>query len=144
MAFIASSEDVNLEKDSVLTKPHHSVMALQARIDNLDDADFPTRGRRLSAKLSWGDKFFGGDLVYRDFAADGEWVTSPLDKLSLSFALRFASADRRLPLQERFSLGGRRSFMGLADDELLGDHLIAATIKGRYRIYPRSYAEARG
>ena len=143
MALAITSERVDLEIDSTHTRADHSRLGLVARLDDLDDADFPTRGRRMRAQLSWGDRFFGGDIIYRSFEGSGEWVVSPRERLNLSFGARFASADRRLPLSERFALGGRRSFMGLADDELLGDHLAAGSLWARYRVYPRSYLAAR-
>jgi predicted acylesterase/phospholipase RssA/outer membrane translocation and assembly module TamA len=143
MALAITSERIDLEIDSTPARADHSRLGLVARLDDLDDADFPTRGRRMRAQLSWGDRFLGGDIVYRAFEGSGEWVVSPRDRLNLSFGARFASADRRLPLSERFALGGRRSFMGLADDELLGDHLAAGSLWARYRVYPRSYLAAR-
>ncbi|MEW5701988.1 MAG: patatin-like phospholipase family protein [Candidatus Zixiibacteriota bacterium] len=143
MALTVGTENVDLTIDSVTSSTDHAHLALVARLDDLDDANFPTRGRRMNAQLIWGDRFFGGDIVYRKFVAGGEWVLSPRERVTLSLGARFATADRRLPLQERFALGGRNSFMGLAKDELLGDHLIAGTLSARYRVYPRSYLAAR-
>jgi NTE family protein len=143
MALVVNSENIDLEIDSTESEYRHSVLALVARLDDLDDAHFPTRGRRLTAQLGWGDEFAGGEVVYRTFKADGEWYYSPDEKTTLSLGLRVGSADRMMPLHERFPLGGRRSFMGLADDELLGDRLLAGTVQARYRFYPISYVTAR-
>lgn len=143
MALLVGAENVDYEIDSTETEYRHSRIAAVARLDDLDHAEFPTRGRRLTAQLSWGDDFFDGDLVYRAFTADGEWFHSPAERLTLSIGARFGSADRVMPIFERFSLGGRRSFMGLADDELLGDRLVAGSLGARYRVLSFGYGTAR-
>ena len=143
MALVVNSEHIDLRLDSLGSAYRHSVIALLARLDDLDDAHFPTRGRRMTARLSWGDEFADGEVVYRAFEADGDWYYSPSERLNLSIGAHVGSADRVLPLHERFSLGGRRSFMGLADDELLGARQIAGPRGARYRFYPISYLTAR-
>jgi NTE family protein len=143
MSLLVNSEQIDFNLDSVHNDYRHSRLALVARLDDIDHADFPTRGRRVVAQLSWGDDFFGGDVIYRSFEADGDWYYSPDKRLTLSIGAHIGSADRVLLLHERFSLGGRRSFMGMSDDELLGDRLIAGTLSARYQIYPISYATAR-
>lgn len=143
MSLLVNSEFVDFDLDSVDSDYRHSRLALLARLDDLDDADFPTRGRRLAAQLGWGDDFFGGDLIYRSFHADAEWYYSPHERWTLSLGALVGSADRVLPLHERFSLGGQHSFAGLAEDELLGDRLIAGSMTVRYQFYAISYATAR-
>lgn len=143
MSFQVLTEEIDFVFDAVETDYHHSRLALVARLDDLDHANFPSRGRRLVAQLSWGDDFFDGDMVYRSFRADGDWYHSPTGRLTLSIGAEVGSADRVMPIHERFALGGRGSFMGLASDELLGDRLIAGTLGARYRFYPISYAIAR-
>ena len=139
MALVVRSEQIGLTIDSIKSNYDLSSFALLGRLDDMDDANFPTRGRRLRAELSWGDDFFGGDVIYRAFRAEGEWVYSPSRRVSLMAGGRVGSADRVLPLHEKFALGGRQSFMGLADDELLGDRLAAMSIGGRFRFYTMSY-----
>lgn len=143
MSLLVNSEFIDFDLDSTDSDYRHSRLALQARLDDLDDANFPTRGRRLVALLGWGDDFFGGDLIYRSFHADGDWYYSPHNRWTLSLGAQVGSADRVLPLHERFSLGGQRSFAGLAEDELLGDRLIAGSLGARYQFYAISYATAR-
>ena len=99
--------------------------------------------RRLSAQLRWADDFLGGEIIYRAFDGEGLWVVTPRDRLTLQAAARFATAERRLPIFERFSLGGLHSFMGLHDDEFLGDKLVLGSFTGRYRFFTRSYFGAR-
>lgn len=143
MSLVVNSELIDFDLDSVESKYHHARAALVARLDDLDDANFPTRGRRLMARLSWGDDFFNGDAVYRSFRADGDWYYSPAKRWTLSVGAQVGSADRVMPVSERFSLGGRKSFMGLAEDELLGDRLVATSFGARYQFYPISYATLR-
>jgi predicted acylesterase/phospholipase RssA len=143
MSLLVNSEFVDFDLDSVDSDYRHSRLALLARLDDLDDVNFPTKGRRLTAQLGWGDDFFGGDLIYRSFHADAEWFYSPHERWTLSLGAQVGSADRVLPLHERFSLGGQHSFAGLAEDELLGDRLVAGSISARYRFYTISYATAR-
>ncbi len=143
MALVARSEQIGLTVDSLKSNYDLSSFALLGRLDDMDDANFPTRGRRLLAELSWGADFFGGDVIYRAFRAEGEWVYSPSKRVALMGGGRVGSADRVLPLHEKFALGGRQSFMGLADDELLGDRLAAISLGGRFRFYTRSYLSGR-
>lgn len=143
MSLLVNSEFIDFDLDSVDSDYRHSRLALLALLDDLDDANFPTRGRRLTAQLGWGDDFFGGDLIYRSFHADAEWYYSPHERWTLSLGAQVGSADRVLPLHERFSLGGQHSFAGLSEDELLGDRLIAGSLTARYQFYAISYAAAR-
>jgi NTE family protein len=143
MAFVVRSEQIGLTVDSIKSRYDLSSFALLGRLDDMDDANFPTRGRRMLAELSWGDNFFGGDVIYRAFRAEGEWVYSPSKRVALSAGGRVGSADRVLPLHEKFALGGRQSFMGLADDELLGDRLAAVSFGGRFRFYTISFLTGR-
>ncbi len=145
MALTLNVEDLKLERslDSTRTKSNFSRLALSVRADNLDNVYFPTRGRLLSAQLQWADDFFGGEVIYRAFDGEAMWVVSPTDLLTLQSTARFATAERRLPVYERFSLGGLHSFMGLNDDELLGDKLVLGSVLARYQFYTRSYLAAR-
>jgi outer membrane protein assembly factor BamA len=143
MALVLNAEDINLEIDAAASESRHARLMLLARIDDRDDDDFPLRGRRLVAQLYWGDDFFGGRLVYRAFASEAEWIIPLRRHLALSIGGRFGNADRVLPIHERFALGGQQSFMGLAEDQLLGDRMAALTLGARYRLYPRCYVTAR-
>lgn len=145
MALTLNVEDLKLERslDSTRTKSNFSRLALSVKADDLDNVYFPTRGRLLSAQLQWADDFFGGEVIYRAFDGEGMWAVSPTELLTLQTTARFATAERRLPVYERFSLGGLHSFMGLNDDELLGDKLVLGSVLARYRIYTRSYLAGR-
>lgn len=145
MALTLNVEDLSLERsaDSTKTRTNFSRLALSIRVDDLDNVYFPTRGRRLTAQIQWADELFGGQVIYRAFDGEGMWAVSPLKMLTLQTTARFATAERRLPLYERFSLGGLHSLMGLNDDELLGDKLVLGSLLARYRFYSRSYLAAR-
>ncbi len=145
MALILNVEDLDLDRslDSTTFETVLSRLALSVKVDDLDDTYFPTRGRRLSAQLQWADELFGGEVIYRAFDGEAMWAVSPTEFLTLQTTARFATAERRLPLYERFSLGGLQSFMGLNDDELLGDKLVRGSILARYQFYSRSYLAAR-
>jgi len=144
IAVLVSVENIDFKVDTTIKKLRHARVAVIGSLDDLDDADFPRHGRRMKATISWADDFFNGDVIYRAFRADGLAVLSPAEPLSLFTGFQFATADRKLPLYERLGLGGRRSFMGLADDELLQDHVVAATLGIRFRVYPYSYLVVRG
>jgi outer membrane protein assembly factor BamA len=144
-ALILKVEDIELERsaDSSTTNLELARLGLSVRLDDLDDSHFPTMGRRLRAQIQWADEFFGGDIIYRAFDGEAMWVVSPADRFTLLTTARFATAERRLPVHERFSLGGLHSFMGLNDDELLGDKLVLGSWLGRYQFYTRSHAVVR-
>jgi NTE family protein len=118
-------------------------LTLFAKVDDLDDAEFPTHGHRLLARLQWADRLFGGRDIFRAFDGDGLWVIPVHNRLTCEVAARFATAERSLPRYEQFSLGGRRSFMGLNDDELLGDRLFRGSLGARYRFFSHSYITLR-
>jgi hemolysin activation/secretion protein len=126
-----------------ITRKAQMALTLNVEELELDTSTDSERGRRLSAQLRWADDFFGGEVVYRAFDGEGMWVESPWDGVALQAAARFATAERRLPIYERFSLGGLHSFMGLNDDEFLGDKLVLTSFSGRYQFYTRSYLGAR-
>jgi len=143
LAVQISTERLQLEIDSTTSRLQHARIALGAHLDDLDERDFPQTGRRLSAELIWADDFLDGDIIYRAFFSEALWVIPFRDHLILLTGARFGTADRQLPVYEKFALGGRRSLMGLYEDEMLGDHVLAANVVMRYRIYSRSYTLAR-
>jgi outer membrane protein assembly factor BamA len=135
--------DLTQSRDSSFMRTNLSRLALTGNVDDLDDAEFPTHGHRLSARLLWADRLFGGRVTFRAFDGEGLWVIPIHNRMTCELAARFATAERRLPIYEQFSLGGRRSFMGLNDDELLGDRLLRGSLGARYRFFSRSYVKAR-
>jgi len=145
MAMLVDVERIDLAQslDSSSTRINLTRLALTGNVDDLDDAEFPTHGHRLFARLQWADRLFGGRVIFRAFDGDGLWVIPLHNRLSCDLSARFATAERRLPIYEQFSLGGRRSFMGLNDDELLGDKLLRGSLGARYRFYTRSYIKVR-
>jgi len=145
MAMLVNVERVDLVQslDSSFTRTNVSRLALTGNVDDLDDTEFPTRGHRLSARLQWADRLFGGRVIFRAFEGDALWVIPVHSRLTCDLSARFATAERRLPIYERFSLGGRRSLMGLNDDELLGDRLLHGSLGARYRFFSRSYVKVR-
>lgn len=135
--------DLSRSADSSPTRIRFSLLTVSARLDDLDNADFPTRGRRLSASLRWADKFLGGKVTFRTFEGLGIWAVPLQRRLTFEIRARFATAERHLPDYEQFTLGGRRSFMGLNDDEWRGDRLAAGSLGMRYRFFSRSYLMTR-
>lgn len=145
MAAIMNVERIDLEvrPDSTFARTDLTRLAITGNVDDLDDAEFPSHGHRLSTRLQWADRLFGGREVFRTFEIDGQWVIPTHGDMTYDLSARFATAERQLPVYERFSLGGRRSFMGLNDDELLGDRLLRISVGARYRFFSRSYIKGR-
>jgi predicted acylesterase/phospholipase RssA/outer membrane translocation and assembly module TamA len=139
VALHIGAEDVDFTQGETVFTKRLARFAVVGRLDDLDHANFPTRGHRLEAKLYWADDFLAGEIIYRAFHAHGQYVVSPNRRWTLDGAFQFATSDRPLPVYEQIGLGGRRSFFGLADDELLHDHLLSSSLGVRYRFYPWSY-----
>ncbi|MEW5874580.1 MAG: patatin-like phospholipase family protein [Candidatus Zixiibacteriota bacterium] len=144
-AVIFRSEDIRLKQssDSLTHRTTLSRVSASVMLDDLDDADFPSVGRRLTAQIHWADEFLGGEVIYRSFEGSGLWAVRVGRWITLIPEARFSTAERRLPIYERFSLGGLHSFMGLNNDEFLGDKLLVLSLTGRYRFFARSYLMAR-
>ncbi|MBI5868364.1 MAG: patatin-like phospholipase family protein [candidate division Zixibacteria bacterium] len=145
MAVMMNVERIDLERspDSSFARTNLTRLAVMGNIDNLDDAEFPTHGHRVSARLEWADRLLGGKEVFRSFDGEGMWVIPTRGPMTYELSARFATAERELPIYEQFPLGGRRSFMGLSDDEFLGDRLLRLSVGARYRFFSRSYLKGR-
>ncbi len=112
--------------------------------DQLDFANFPSKGYRLDAELSAGQRRTGGDT--RSFArleGNANLVTS-WGAHTLNTALRFAQATQ-IPAGaiDEYSLGGFQQLSGYRTGQVAGNYLLFGRAT-YYRRLPYSFGFARG
>jgi len=138
-------EDILLTEQAPLpnTAARLRAMILSARYDDLDRFPFAQHGRKIDLTFEFADDFAGGNVAYRKASAELENWLSPIGRFAIGQRVVLGAADRTLPDFERFSLGGRRSMMGLHDDEFLGDKILLGNLDCRVRFFSRSYFNLR-
>jgi len=135
------SEDIKLTRQPPLpfTTARLRSLILAARYDDLDRFPFPRHGRRFTAALEWAGDFAGGNVTFNKISGTLENWLSLTDRFTIGQRLFAGYADQVLPDYERFAVGGRKTMMGLHDDEFLGDKIILGNFGCRYRFFSRSY-----
>jgi NTE family protein len=111
-----------LAEDSGAVISRQSGLRLAAVIDQLDFANFPTRGFRIEADLRLGEGSDEGR--FRSLEASGHGVTTAgAHTFSLYGVARGASAQQRNAIG-RYELGGFHQLSGYRDGELLGNYVL--------------------
>ncbi len=139
------TEDIKLTDQPPAIASRHKIRSLifAARYDDLDRLPFTRLGRRVNLSVEWADELFGGDVLFLKMWGEVENWFSLGRRFTLSQRVVGGTADQALPDFERFSLGGRRSLLGLNNDEFLGDNIVLSNIGARYRFFTRSYLRVR-
>lgn len=103
--------------------------------------DNPTNQREARAFVDWHDPAFGGDYGFVRFGGRVSATTplvTPRTILAGELLMGFeeATSDRGVPIQEQFSLGGRRALRGVSVNERLARNIGLARAEIRQDVFP--------
>jgi NTE family protein len=118
-------------------------IGFESIVDTRDAISFPRTG-----KYHYFDLQFAGDLhseksAYTRFETSIEAYYPLTERLNFHPRLVLGASSDILPYFDQFSLGGLGSFVGLYQDELLGDKMVLGSVELRQRIGGRFYMLAR-
>jgi NTE family protein len=118
-------------------------LSFRSLVDTYDNMPLPERGKYHYFDLELAGNVFGGDLIYTKFYTALE-AYYPLGN-GLNFHPRAAIGlyNRRPPYFMLFDLGGRDSFYGLFDHELMGEKVLNGSFELRQKLAGYLYVTAR-
>ncbi len=97
-------------------------------LDNRDDRDYPHSGQFIQGSYEIGLHFLGAQTGYTKALLMGA-ESVPLSRLhSISITAAIGVADKTVPRQEQFTLGGIHSFFGLNEYELRGKQFASGSL----------------
>ncbi len=118
-------------------------LIFKSSFDNLNKYPFPTQGSYQQVYLELASKFLQGQLSYRKFFLSSEVYIPVGGRLNLHPKLSLGLSDRDLPLSEKFSLGGSRSFYGYYTEEKRGNKILLLNLEARVKTAKRVYWSVR-
>ena len=122
-------------------------LKLQTTIDTENKYAFPTDGINLTASYESALKSLGSEVSFSKVGFTYESYTTLLERHTFRPRITVGFADRTLPIAERYSMGGERSFFGLREDDSRGRQIFLVNMEYRYwlpfRIIFDSYLSVR-
>ncbi|MCC5887481.1 MAG: patatin-like phospholipase family protein [Gammaproteobacteria bacterium] len=115
---------------------------LQLLRDSLDDAFFPSRGRRSSALYRRSVSALGADAGFEQIEVF-HFGAHTQDRLSLQWsAVAMLTLGDDAPLANQFRAGGFSRLSGYRSQELAGQHFIMGLLGARWRLSPSQLSPA--
>ncbi len=114
--------------DSTASKQVVSALRGEVTVDSRDDPDYPHSGHYFIGYYEVGTRIFGGDIGFTKISAAFQEAI-PLSRLhNVQLSASIGVADRTLPREEQFALGGIETFFGLNEYELRGKQYALGSI----------------
>jgi NTE family protein len=133
------AERVGLGEDLKIKQPDMTLKYWstfgQLLFDNTDNRYFPTKGIHLFIEYQTVIGINRQDHKFTKFLADFYWTNSILWKQILTSYLKVGISNNRLPIYERFRLGGPLNLPGYHRDELWGNYLLIFGLSHRLKIF---------
>jgi NTE family protein len=106
---------------------------ISSTIDTQDKYPYPEKGIYFLGSYETAQTIFGGEVGFLNIGFDYKNYYSFKGGHTFSPRLMMSFADKTLPFNDQFSLGGQYSFFGMRENELRGRQLFLASIEYRYK-----------
>ena len=106
---------------------------ISSTIDTQDKYPYPEKGIYFSGSYETAQTILGGEVGFLNIGFDYKNYFSFNGGHTFSPRLMMGFADKTLPFNDQYSLGGQYSFFGMREDELRGRQLFLASIEYRYK-----------
>jgi len=118
-------------------------VSLRSLVDTFDDVPFTKKGKYHYFDLEFAGDLLGGTMVYTRFYTMLE-AYYPLGRTT-NFHPRIALglSNRQPPYFKYFDLGGRDTFYGLFDHEIMGENLLNGNLEIRQELFDDVFLSAR-
>ncbi len=103
-------------------------------IDTQDKYPYPEKGIYFYGSYETAQTIFGGQVGFLNIGFDYKNYFSLSEGHTFSPRLMMGFADKTLPFNEQYSLGGQYSFFGMRENELRGRQLFLASMEYRYKL----------
>lgn len=118
-------------------------IAIRSKVDTRDALDFPEAGKLHLLELEFAGELSGDKIAYTRFFTSLESYYKLYERLNFHPGISLGLASNFMPYFDQFSLGGQESFMGLYEDEVVGEKLILGDLELRYNFYGPFYSLVR-
>jgi len=118
-------------------------LSLRSLVDTFDSMPLPERGKYHYFDLEFAGDVFGGDLNYTKFYTSLEAYYPLLNGLNFHPRASVGMYNKGVPHCLLFDLGGRDSFYGLFDHELMGEKVLNGSLELRQKLTGYLYVAAR-
>jgi NTE family protein len=118
-------------------------IGFESIVDTRDAISFPQTGKYHYFNLQFASDIRNEKTAYTRFETSLEAYYKLSDRLNFHPRLTVGASSDFMPYFDEFSLGGEDSFLGLYQDEVLGDKLVLGSLELRQRIGSRLYLMAR-
>lgn len=106
---------------------------ISSTIDTQDKYPYPEKGIYFLGSYETAQTILGGEVGFLNIGFDYKNYFSINGGHTFSPRLMMGFADKTLPFNEQFSLGGQYSFFGMRENELRGRQLFLASMEYRYK-----------
>jgi outer membrane protein assembly factor BamA len=118
-------------------------IGLRSLVDSRDALSFPDRGKHHVFSLQFASDIRDEKTAYTRFYTSIEAYYPLTKRLNFHPRLAVGASSDFMPYFDEFSLGGLDNFLGLYQDEHLGDKLLLGSLELRQKIGDRFYLLAR-
>ena len=118
-------------------------LGIRSLVDNRDAISFPERGKYHSFEIEIASNLHDEKKAYTRFETMLEAYYRLTKRLNFHPKFTVGASSDIMPFFDEFSLGGLNSFLGLYDNEFLGDKMIIGSFELRQRIGDRTYIMTR-
>jgi NTE family protein len=122
---------------------HRVSLSLRSLVDTFDAMPLPEHGKFHYFELEFAGDVFGGDLTYTKFYTSIEAYYQIYRGLNFHPRAAIGLYNRRPPYFMLFDLGGRDTFYGLYEHELMGEKILNGSLELRQKITGYLYITAR-
>jgi NTE family protein len=106
---------------------------ISSTIDTQDKYPYPEKGIYFLGSYETAQNIFGGEVGFLNIGFDYKNYFTLNGGHTFSPRLMMGFADKTLPFDEQYSLGGQYSFFGMRENELRGRQLFLASLEYRYK-----------
>ena len=132
------SEDINVRALEGDATPDESrtirSICLRSEVDSRDRVPFPSSGHHHVLQYEWAGKGVGSPTEYSKIHSSMEIFYAIKDRLIIHPRLTWGTANASTPFSKQYRLGGLDSFMGMAEEALIGKLFIAFNGEMRFRL----------
>ena len=141
IAFVTSFHQFNWDQPGETARQQFTRFGFgfKSIVDTRDALSFPENGKYHLVDLEFASDVRNEKTAYTRFFSSLEAYYPLTRRLNLHPKIAIGASSDFMPFFDEFSLGGLGNFIGLHDDEFLGDKLLLGNIDLRFKIINRLY-----
>jgi len=109
-------------------------VGFRSTVDTRDNISFPVSGKYHIFELEFAGELTGEKIAYTRFYTSLESYYKITKDLNFHPRFSLGLSSNFMPYFDEFTLGGYRNFIGLFEDEILGDKMLSGELAFRYNL----------